>query len=357
MKSRGVRLRDAGCLARIDATQQVLELSTLVGGEPGDYLSVEAWSARTCGAVRCDFRARRGPHPVRGKGRAHPLDRGSQTLLPLQPDQADARRDGREPSWPFSSISSSCASRRRSACASGARPGEDVKLAEVQFELARELGFQSWPKLKAYVERLALEQPFRTDLDYYEGRARRDRVGEAGQRRRRRDAISRRATGSRAGAQLRRHVEAMRSGEEPPTAIRACLPSGRGERSRAPRRAARPVPRPRRAARDERQRPARDGRRRGDRLAAARAWRRPEPRQRLRVDEAAPGRLRQRPRACQADARRRRAHRSVCPRRRRHAARRGAVLGPSRGRRAVGPGTRQPASRGRARRPRADPRT
>ena len=49
--------------------------------------------------------------------------------------------------------------------------GQDVKLAEVQFELAHELGFQSWPKLKAYVERLALEQPFRTDLDYYEGRA------------------------------------------------------------------------------------------------------------------------------------------------------------------------------------------
>jgi len=24
--------------------------------------------------------------------------------------------------------------------------GQDVKLAEVQFELARELGFQSWPK-------------------------------------------------------------------------------------------------------------------------------------------------------------------------------------------------------------------
>jgi hypothetical protein len=48
---------------------------------------------------------------------------------------------------------------------------QEVKLAEVQFELARELGFDSWPKLKTYVERHALEQPFRTDLDYYEGRA------------------------------------------------------------------------------------------------------------------------------------------------------------------------------------------
>jgi hypothetical protein len=45
--------------------------------------------------------------------------------------------------------------------------GEDAKLADVQFELARELGFASWPRLKEYVERLALEQPFRDDLDYY----------------------------------------------------------------------------------------------------------------------------------------------------------------------------------------------
>jgi hypothetical protein len=49
--------------------------------------------------------------------------------------------------------------------------GQDVKLANVQFELARELGFASWPKLKAYVERLSLEQPLRVDLDYYEARA------------------------------------------------------------------------------------------------------------------------------------------------------------------------------------------
>ena len=33
--------------------------------------------------------------------------------------------------------------------------GQEVKLAEVQFELARGLGFHSWPKLKTYVERLA----------------------------------------------------------------------------------------------------------------------------------------------------------------------------------------------------------
>ena len=57
-----------------------------------------------------------------------------------------------------------------------------------------------------------------------------------------------------------------------------------------------------------------------------------------------------------ADARRRRAHGTVRPRRRRDAAGRGAVLGPPRGRGAARPGTRQPARCRRAGRPRADPR-
>ena len=48
---------------------------------------------------------------------------------------------------------------------------QQVKLADAQFELARELGFASWPKLKAYIERIPLEQPFHVELDYYEGRA------------------------------------------------------------------------------------------------------------------------------------------------------------------------------------------
>ena len=62
--------------------------------------------------------------------------------------------------------------------------GQDAKLADVQFELARELGFASWPRLKAYVERLALEQPFRVDLDYYEGRASGIAYGQWRERRR-----------------------------------------------------------------------------------------------------------------------------------------------------------------------------
>ena len=42
-----------------------------------------------------------------------------------------------------------------------------VKLASAQTVLAREQGYTSWPAL---VHELA-EQPFRTDLEYYEGRA------------------------------------------------------------------------------------------------------------------------------------------------------------------------------------------
>jgi ankyrin repeat protein len=94
--------------------------------------------------------------------------------------------------------------------------GQNVKLAEVQFELARELGFQSWPKLKAYVERLALEQPFRTDLDYYEGRAHGiATVNGVSAADARRDLAARHGFSS--WRELRRHVEAMRSGKEPPT--------------------------------------------------------------------------------------------------------------------------------------------
>jgi ankyrin repeat protein len=93
---------------------------------------------------------------------------------------------------------------------------QQVKLADAQFALARELGFASWPKLKSYVERLPLEQPFHVDLDYYEGRANGIAsvngvsVAEA-----RRDLAERHGYAS--WRELRRHVEAMRSGDEPAT--------------------------------------------------------------------------------------------------------------------------------------------
>jgi ankyrin repeat protein len=94
--------------------------------------------------------------------------------------------------------------------------GQEVKLADAQHELSRELGFASWAKLKAYVESLSIEQPFREDLDYYEDRA--DgiasvmsvSVAEA-----RRDLAARHGFSS--WRSLRRHVEAMQRGEESPT--------------------------------------------------------------------------------------------------------------------------------------------
>ncbi len=94
--------------------------------------------------------------------------------------------------------------------------GQEATLAEVQFELAREMGFQSWPKLKTYVERLAKEQPFRTDLDYYEGRAHGiASVMGVSSADARRDLAQRHGFSS--WRELRRHIEAMRSGEEPAT--------------------------------------------------------------------------------------------------------------------------------------------
>ena len=55
-------------------------------------------------------------------------------------------------------------------------PGEPLRLTGAQHVVAREHGFPSWPRLKAYVERVAahgpdLQHAFREDLDYYEGRA------------------------------------------------------------------------------------------------------------------------------------------------------------------------------------------
>jgi ankyrin repeat protein len=94
--------------------------------------------------------------------------------------------------------------------------GEQVKLTDAQFELARELGFSSWPKLKEHVERLGAEQPFRTDLEYYEGRAEGIAtvtdvpIGEARRELARRHGFS-------SWRRLTRHVADLRSGAEPPT--------------------------------------------------------------------------------------------------------------------------------------------
>jgi ankyrin repeat protein len=94
--------------------------------------------------------------------------------------------------------------------------GNPIKLTQAQLELAREHGFASWPRLKEHVERLGAEQPFRTDLDYYEGRA--DGIATTSgvsAAEARRDLARRHGFSS--WASLRRHVGALGSGEEPPT--------------------------------------------------------------------------------------------------------------------------------------------
>ncbi len=90
------------------------------------------------------------------------------------------------------------------------------------------------------------------------------------------------------------------------------------------------------------------------RPAAARARSRPEPWQRLRLDEAPPGRLREPPRAGRDHARRRRPARSLGPRRRGHAPDRSALLGAPRGGRPARPRAAEPPGRRRARAARAD---
>jgi ankyrin repeat protein len=56
------------------------------------------------------------------------------------------------------------------------RAGAELRLADAQLVVAREHGFASWPRLKAYVERvtahgLDLRHPFEADPGYYEERA------------------------------------------------------------------------------------------------------------------------------------------------------------------------------------------
>jgi ankyrin repeat protein len=114
-------------------------------------------------------------------------------------------------------------------------PAAPPKLSGAQLVVAREHGFASWPRLKAYVERVAahgpeLEHPFHDEVDYYEGRAfglrasaedgtetaveafRRYRapLTQAGAR-----MVVARRHGFASWAALRRHVSTLREGGEP----------------------------------------------------------------------------------------------------------------------------------------------
>jgi ankyrin repeat protein len=115
------------------------------------------------------------------------------------------------------------------------QPDEPLKLAGAQLVVAREHGFPSWPRLRAYVERVAahgpeLQHAYHEDLEYYEGRAfglrasaedrtpgavaAFERAGapltEAGAR-----AVVARAHGFASWGALRRHVATLRDGGEP----------------------------------------------------------------------------------------------------------------------------------------------
>ena len=135
-----------------------------------------------------------------------------------------------------------------------------VQLASAQLVLAREHGFASWPKLKAYVSgrgRAAVPRRHRV-LRGPGGRDRDDvsgvSVDEARRELPRRHGFSElgRARAARRGARERGGAA---------DAVRARLPRGRGGDRRRLDDAARRASRARRAARHERQRPARDGRR------------------------------------------------------------------------------------------------
>jgi ankyrin repeat protein len=87
-----------------------------------------------------------------------------------------------------------------------------LRLASAQLVLAREQGYSSWPEL---VHEVA-EQPFHTDLEYYEARAHGiATVNGTSLANARRDLAQRHGLSS--WTELTRRVRALASGEEPPT--------------------------------------------------------------------------------------------------------------------------------------------
>ncbi len=114
-----------------------------------------------------------------------------------------------------------------------------VRLSRAQLVLAREHGFSSWSRLKTYAERLGLEQPFGTDLEYYEDLA--DGIATtAGISRAEARRELARCHGFAAWSQLRRHVRAYALAEEQPRPFMQGLSGGRGRQPRGARPAARP---------------------------------------------------------------------------------------------------------------------
>ena len=138
--------------------------------------------------------ARPGPRRVRRKGRAHPGAVVVASHPSFRPAPADHGRSGKEaavssPSLPPAPSLEQLRKQAKDllrahragdpqavARVAAHEPGEPLKLTGAQHVVAREHGFPSWPRLKAYVERVAahgpdLQHAYHEDLDYYEGRA------------------------------------------------------------------------------------------------------------------------------------------------------------------------------------------
>jgi ankyrin repeat protein len=156
---------------------------------------------------------------IRSAGRAEPTSSGTTWYEPIffPPDAAD-----RGLSWEEVVVNLEQLRKQAKELARAARAGDPAavarlgdlppRLASAQLAIAREHGYSSWAAL---VHEVA-EQPFHTDLDYYEGRAygiatvNGISLGAA-----RRELAHRHGLSS--WAELTRRVWALASGEEPPT--------------------------------------------------------------------------------------------------------------------------------------------
>ena len=141
---------------------------------------------------------------------------GHTTSSFLPPGDADDGPDRKEPAVTFPLDLEQLRKQAKERVRARRAAGEQIKLSDAQFDLASEHGFASWPKLKEHVERLGAEQPFRTDIAYYDGRAEGiATVNGVSLAEARRDLARRH--GFPSWARLERHVAALRDGKEPPT--------------------------------------------------------------------------------------------------------------------------------------------
>jgi ankyrin repeat protein len=95
------------------------------------------------------------------------------TVLPAAPSLEQLRKLARELQRAFEAGELVARARVREH---HPHPRAKFRLADAQLVVAREHGFASWPRLKAYVERITthgrdLRHPIETDLGYYEGKA------------------------------------------------------------------------------------------------------------------------------------------------------------------------------------------